>query len=52
MEENAKRQDGDDKTLSILILKFNTLHVLFLFSTYKLRLNILWYIKNIFCFLE
>ena len=52
MEENAKIQDGDDKMLSILILKLSKLHVLLYFSTYKLRVNMLCYIKNIFCFLD
>ena len=33
MEENAKCQDGDDKTPLIFILKLNKLHVLLYFST-------------------
>ena len=51
MEENIKSQDGSDKTLLILILKLNKLHVLLYFSSYKFRVNVdlLWYVKNIFC---
>ena len=41
IEENAKCQDGGDKTLPISILKLNKLHVLLYFSTYKLWVNIL-----------
>ena len=48
MEENVKSQDGGNKMLSISILRLNKL---FYFSTYKAWVNILWYIKNIFCFL-
>ena len=47
MEENAKSQNGGYKTLSILIFKLN---VLLYFSAYELRVYILWYVKNIFCF--
>ena len=43
---------GGDKMLSILILKLNKLHVLLYFSTYKLRVNLMWYVNNIFCFLD
>ena len=32
MEENVKSQEGSDKSLSILILKLNKLHVLLYFS--------------------
>ena len=42
-----KRQDGGDKTLSALILKLNKLHGLLHLSTYKLWVNILWYVMNI-----
>ena len=49
MEENSKIQDGVE-TLWISILKLNELHILLYFSTYKLWVNILWYVKNIFCF--
>ena len=52
MEENAKCLDGGDKTLSISILKLNNLHVLLYFFTYKLRVDILWYVKTICCFLD
>ena len=52
MEENAKVQDGGDKTLSILILKLNKLHVLLYFLTHKLQVNILWIVKNIFSFID
>ena len=51
MEENAKIQDGGDKTRSILILKLNKLHVLLYFSTYRMPVNVL-YVKNIFGFLD
>ena len=36
----------------ILILKLSKLHVLLHVSTYKLRVNILWYVNNIFSFLD
>ena len=51
MEENAKGQDGSDKMLSISIsiLMLNKLHVLLHFS---LRVEILWYVSNIFSFLN
>ena len=52
MEENAKSQDGGDKTLSISILKLNKQHVLLYFSTYQLHLNILRNVKKIFCFVN
>ena len=39
MEENAKSQDGGDKTRLILILKWNKLRVLLQLSTYKLQVN-------------
>ena len=52
MEENAKSQNGGDKTLSISILRLNKLQVLLYFSTHKLRENKLWYVKTIFCFLD
>ena len=51
MQENANIQDGGDKMQSILILKLNKLHVGF-FSTCMLHVNILWYVKDIFCFLD
>ena len=35
MEENAKRQLGGDKTLTMLILKLNKRHVLLYFKTYQ-----------------
>ena len=40
MEDNAKIQDGSDKTLSNLILSLNKLHVLLYLSAYKLWVNI------------
>ena len=46
MKENAKFQDGGDKTLLISILKLNKLHVLLYVSTYKLRVKISWYVKK------
>ena len=52
MEENAKSQDGGYKTLSISILRLNNLYVLLYFVTYNVRVNILWHVKNIFCFLD
>ena len=52
MEENVKSQDCSDKMLSISILKLNKLHVLLYFKTYKLQINILSYVKNIFSFLD
>ena len=33
MEENAKKQDGGDQMLLILILKFNKVHILLPLST-------------------
>ena len=48
MEENVKIQDGGNKTPSIL--KLNKLHVLLHLSIKELQVNILWYVKNIFCF--
>ena len=41
MEKNAKSQDGNHKTSSMLILKWNKLHVILHRSTYKLWVNIL-----------
>ena len=41
-----KAKMAANKMLSIFILKLNKLHVLLLFSTYKLRENILWSVKN------
>ena len=54
IEENAKKsQDGSNKPLSILSLMLNKLYVsLYFFSTYALRVNITWYVKNIFSFLD
>ena len=54
MEENAKRKAKMTaiKHLSISILKLNKLHVLLHFSLEKLHVNILWYVKNITCFLD
>ena len=59
MENNAKSQDGghkyqdgSHKMLSISILMLNKLHVLLHFSTYKVRVNILWFVHNIFSFLD
>ena len=52
MEEIANSQDSGDKTLSILSLKLNKLHVLLDLSTSKLRVNILWCVRNVFCFLD
>ena len=54
MEENAKNHNDSDKTLSILFLRVNKLHVLLdlYFSTYKLQVNILWHIKNTFSFFD
>ena len=48
MEENAKIQDGSDKTLLISISMVNKQYVLLYFSTYKLWMNTLWYVQNIF----
>ena len=50
MEENVKSQDDGDEMLSIFILMFDKLHVVLYFSTYKVQVNILWYVKNIFSF--
>ena len=52
IEENEKCQDGGDKTLSIMILMFNKLHVLLYLSTYKLPVNIWSDVKNLICFLD
>ena len=52
MEENAKIQDGNHKMLSISISKSNKLHVLLHLSTYRLQVNILWYVNDIFCSLD
>ena len=52
MEENVKIQDGGDKLLLISVLKLNKLHVLLYLSTYKFRVNILLYVKDIFWFLD
>ena len=45
------KMDDSDETLSILILNLNKLHVLLYYSNYKLHVNILWYVRNTFCFL-
>ena len=50
MEEKAKNEEGDVKTLSILSLSVNKLHVLLYCSTLMLRVNLLWYVKDIFGF--
>ena len=42
-----KSQDGGDKTASIKTLKLDKLHVLIHVSTYKLWVNVSWYVKNI-----
>ena len=40
------------KHCRLLVLRLDNLYVLLHFSTYKLRVNILWYAKNIFWFLD
>ena len=39
MEENAKSQNGGNKTLLAMILRLKKLHVLLYFSFYKLQVN-------------
>ena len=52
MGEKAKGEDGEHTMLLISLLMLKKLHVSLYFSIEVLWVNILWYVKNIFSFLD